>query len=339
MQLTPHTFATHEADSADDIAMDAYSKAVGGAVKTVGPSVVNIEVKTNGWRSPSGESRGPVRGSGSGFVITPDGFAVTNSHVVNHASEIHVTFADGMKRTARLIGEDPDTDLAVIRIDTVHTLAPARLGDSSKLNVGQLAIAIGNPLGFSTTVTAGVVSATSRSMRAGTGRMIDDVIQTDAALNPGNSGGPLVDSSGRVIGVNTAVIMGSQGICFAIPVNTVKWVAGKLIQDGHVKRTWIGIAGQNVPLPRQAVRFYELASNTGVMVASIEPTGPASVSPLRAGDVIVELNTKPVASIDALQRLLTEVAEQVGHDTTVTLSVLRDQTKVELQVKPEIRPR
>ena len=332
----------------DGEAMDAYSKAVSGAVKAVGPSVINIEVRTPGWQGKGGSPRGEVRGGGSGFIISSDGFAVTNSHVVAGATDIRVTFADGMRRSARLIGQDPDTDLAVIRIDTVHSLTPAVLGASDALVVGQLAIAIGNPLGFAATVTAGVVSATARSMRASTGRMIDNVIQTDAALNPGNSGGPLVDSLGRVIGVNTAVIMGSQGICFAVPVNTVKWVAGHLIKDGHVKRSRLGIAGQNIPLPRKLVRFYELAHPTGVMIVGLDPEGPAAGSDLRQGDIIVEIHAGtvagedtgdesdpqviPIASLDDLQRTLTH--DRAGVD--LTLAILRDEQKQSVIVRPVI---
>jgi S1-C subfamily serine protease len=286
--------------------LDAYSHAVVHAAEEVGQSVVNIEVRGGGKR----------QGSGSGFVITPDGFVLTNSHVVHGADKIEVTLADGRRPDASLIGDDPDTDLAVVRVYAPH-LHPVRLGASRNIRVGQLAIAIGNPYGFQCTVTAGVVSALGRSFRASTGRLIDDIIQTDAALNPGNSGGPLVDSRGEVIGVNTAVILPAQGICFAIGIDTAKHVAGWLIKDGKIRRSYIGVGGQNTPLHRRLVRHYQLSANSGVLVIGVAPNSPAARAGLAEGDVIVELNGQPVPSIDALHKFLT--GDQIGTEAKLTI--------------------
>lgn len=305
--------------------LDAYSNAVIGAVDRVSPSVVNIDTRRLA-RSGERESRG----SGSGFVVTPDGFAITNSHVVNGADRIDVGFADGTRLPATLVGEDPDTDIAVIKIDSRRALAYAKLGESRRLRVGQIAIAIGNPYGFNTTVTTGVISATARSMRSRTGRLIDNILQTDAALNPGNSGGPLVDSNGFVIGVNTAVVLPAQGICFAIPIDTASWIAGKLIRDGKISRSRIGIAGQNIPLPRQMLRYFELLGETAVIVSGLEEGGPADRAGVQEGDVIVELNQERITSIDDLQRELTE--ERVGQ--SMKLGVIRAQEKIDLVVVP-----
>ena len=269
-------------------------------------------------------------GSGSGFVFTPDGFILTNSHVVHRASRLGVTLPDGRSFEAHLIGEDPDTDLAVIRV-TADGLVPATLGDSKSIRVGQLVVAIGNPYGFQCTVTAGVVSALGRSLRSHSGRLIDDVVQTDAALNPGNSGGPLVTSRGEVIGVNTAVILPAQGLCFAIAINTAKHVAGLLIRNGKIRRGHIGVAGQNVTLQRRLVHQHSLAVTSGILVISVEPKGPAHRAGLREGDVIVAYGSHPVASIDELHRLLTE--EQVG--TKIGLTFLRSGEKLTLEVVPE----
>nr|MBA2645370.1 trypsin-like peptidase domain-containing protein [Pyrinomonadaceae bacterium] len=300
----------------DDVELlDAYSQAVVSVAESVSPSVVNIEVhnrtnsnaETNARRRGGGERDN--RGSGSGFVFTPDGFILTNSHVVHNAAKIEATLADGRRLNAVMVGDDPETDLAVIRINGAN-LVPAQLGDSQTIRPGQLVVAIGNPYGFQCTVTAGVVSALGRSLRSRSGRLIDDIIQTDAALNPGNSGGPLVNSLGKVIGVNTAMILPAQGICFAIAVNTAKYVAGQLIKEGRVRRSHIGVAGQNVPLPRRVVRFHQLPIETGILVVSIEPGSPAQKSQMLEGDMIVGCAGQPVAGIDDLHRLLTE--ERVG---------------------------
>jgi len=317
---------------ADDQLLDAYSKAVTAAAEKVSPSVVNIEVAQRLDHQYPSSARAPAerRASGSGFVFTPDGFILTNSHVVHRASELGITLSDGRRFAAQLIGEDPDTDLAVIRINA-GGFVPADLGDSKSIRVGQLAIAIGNPYGFQCTVTAGVISALGRSLRSQSGRLIDDVIQTDAALNPGNSGGPLVNSRGEVIGVNTAVILPAQGLCFATAINTAKLVAGLLIRSGKIRRGFIGVAGQNVMLPRRLVREHEIAFASGVLVISLEPAGPASRAGLEKGDVIVAYGNAPVASIDDLHRQLTE--EQLGRG--VKLTILRRGKKLELDVVPE----
>ena len=300
---------------ADHELLDAYSRAVTGAASRITPSVVNIEV--------------PKRGSGSGFFFTPDGFILTNSHVVSGAASVNVTLLDGERFDASVVGDDPHSDLAVIRVSAPRQIA-ARLGDSDAIQPGQLAIAVGNPYGFQCTVTAGVVSALGRTMRAKSGRLIDSVIQTDAALNPGNSGGPLVDSRGDVIGVNTAVIAMAQGICFAIGINTAKFVASRLIRDGRITRSYIGVAGQNVPLHRRIVRFYDLQSEGGVLVMSVEKGSPAERADLREGDVIIAYGDRNVATVDDLHRILTE--EQVGIDAQLT--VLRVTEKLVTTVVP-----
>jgi S1-C subfamily serine protease len=317
----------------DSPLLDAYSNAVVGAAENLSPSVVKIDVAQSA-RSRSGEPRERQSG-GSGFVFTPDGLILTNSHVVHDATRIQVSFADGRRFPAHTIGDDPSTDLAIVRVDIPNNDAPsliaAPLGDSQKLRVGQLAIAIGNPYGFQYTVTAGVVSAMGRSLRSYSGRMIDDVIQTDASLNPGNSGGPLVTSDGHVIGVNTATIMGAQGLCFAIGINTAKFVAGRLLQDGRIRRSYIGVEAQTVPLHRRLVRFYNLPQETGVVVSSVTAGSPAQKAGLREGDLIVALDGKPIAGVDDLHRLLTDA--RVGVSSTLT--VLRWTDKLELKVIPE----
>jgi S1-C subfamily serine protease len=307
----------------DDELLDAYSQTVTAVAELVSPSVVNIEIR----HLRRGRGGG---GSGSGFVVTPDGFIVTNSHVVHGADTISVALPDGRRLQAELIGDDPGTDLAVVR---VHGDAgpPVRFGDSKRIRVGQLVVAIGNPYGFQCTVTAGVVSALGRSLRGAGGRLIDDVVQTDAALNPGSSGGPLVDSRGRVIGVNTAIIRPAQGLCFAIASRTAEFVAGRLIRDGRIRRAWIGMAGQNVPLPRRVVRFHGLVAESGVRVMSVEPDSPAAGAGLREGDVVIGFNDAAVGGIDDLQRLLTE--ERVG--TRSRLAVLRGTERLELPVAAE----
>jgi S1-C subfamily serine protease len=312
---------SNEAAISDGELLDAYSQAVIGAAEKVSPSVVNIEVSTADRR------RG---GSGSGFVFTPDGFLLTNSHVVHSASKIEVTLLDGRRGEAQLIGDDPETDLAVIRINAPNLMSVA-FGDSNKIRVGQLAIAIGNPYGFQYSVTAGVVSALGRSLRSGTGRLIDNVIQTDAALNPGNSGGPLVNSRGEVIGVNTAVILPAQGICLATAINTAKFVAGQLIKEGRVRRSYIGVAGQAVPLRRRLVRYHNLAVESGILVVSTEPGGPSSKAGVQEGDVIVAYDDLPIASIDDLHRLLTD--QKVGVKSNLT--VIRRNEKLTLSIMPE----
>jgi S1-C subfamily serine protease len=313
-------------EDSDDRLLDAYSQAVTGAADRVSPSVVNIEVSGMRRGRPAREARA----TGSGFVFTPDGFLLTNSHVVHGAGEIRVMLPDGRAVQGSLIGDDPDTDLAVVRIDT-SGLIPARLGNSGALRVGQLAIAIGNPYGFQCTVTAGVISALGRSLRSTSGRLIDNVIQTDAALNPGNSGGPLVSSRGRVIGVNTAVILPAQGICFAIGVNTAIFVASKLIKDGRIRRGYLGVAGQTVPIARRLARFHRLAAESGVLAASVEEGSPAEHAGLTSGDIILAYDHRPTASVDDLHRLLTET--QLG--ARGTLTVLRRHEIRQLTVIPE----
>jgi len=262
-------------------------------------------------------------------VFTPDGLILTNSHVVHGAGTIHVALPDGRRLPADLVGEDPDTDLAVVRV-SASGLPVVQLGDSRAVKVGQLVVAFGNPYGFQATVTAGVVSALGRSLRSRSGRLMDDIIQTDAALNPGNSGGPLVNSRGEVIGVNTAVILPAQGLCFAIAANTAQFVVGRLIRDGRIRRSYVGVAGQNTPLARQIVRFYDLHVSAGVRVASIEPDSPASRSALREGDVIVGFGGHDVESIDQLHRVLTE--DRIGVSTP--LVVIRGTEKLEIDVTP-----
>jgi S1-C subfamily serine protease len=313
----------------DGALLDAYSAAVVAASERVGPAVVHVEVAQTP-RSTGSEAR---RGSGSGFVFTPDGFILTNSHVVHGARPIHVSFADGSSYEADLVGDDPDTDVAVIRI-TGHQLPAVALGSSKALRVGQLAIAIGNPYGFQHTVTAGVVSALGRSLRAVTGRLIDDVIQTDAALNPGNSGGPLVNSKGEVIGVNTAIIPFAQGICFATAIDTAKWVVEQLLQFGRVRRGYLGVAGATVALSRRAVRYHELDAQSGVRVESVEPSGTARRAGIEPGDIIIRYDGERVAGVDDLQRTLT--AERIGKATTVTL--LRRAQKLELPIQADELP-
>jgi S1-C subfamily serine protease len=331
---TPETSAGGGAALRDEELLDAYSQAVISAAEKVSPSVVNIEVHRGpaGGRGRDGQRTRPEPrrgGSGSGLIFTPDGFILTNSHVVDGAAGIEVTLGDGRAAPAELVGDDPETDLAVIRISAPN-LVPAALGDSQTIRAGQLVVAIGNPYGFQCTVTAGVVSALGRSLRTRTGRLIDDIIQTDAALNPGNSGGPLVTSRGEVVGVNTAVILPAQGICFAIAINTAKFVAAQLIKEGRVRRSYIGVAGQNVPLPRRLVRFYRLPVSTGLLVVSVERESPAERAGLREGDVIIGCDGRDIAGIDDLHRLLTD--ERVG--IPVPLDVIRRTEKLVLRIEP-----
>jgi S1-C subfamily serine protease len=307
----------------EDELLDAYSRAVTRAAEQVSPAVVNVEV---------GDQRGS-RGTGSGFLFTPDGLILTNSHVVHRASRVDVTLTDGRRMQADLVGEDPDTDLAVLRIDAPG-LAPVPLGDSRSLRVGQVVIAIGNPYGFQYSVTAGVVSALGRSLRTRSGRLIDDVIQTDAALNPGNSGGPLVTAQGKAVGVNTAVVLPAQGLCFAIPISTAKFVAGRLIKDGKIRRGYLGLGGQNVPIPRRLVRAHRLTAETGILVVSVEAGGPAKRAGLAEADIIVRYGVQPVAGIDDLHRLL--IDEEVGVRSTLT--ILRAAELVTLDIVPGESP-
>ena len=286
--------ALPERSGADAALLDAYSSAVVQAVETVGPAVVRLDVAD--------------QGSGSGFLFTSDGLLVTNSHVVRGATHAGVTFADGRKARGEVLGDDPDTDLAIVRV-AGNRLPFAQLADSSLVRVGQIAIAIGNPYGFDCTVTAGVVSALGRSLRANSGRLmppIDDVLQTDAALNPGNSGGPLVTSRCEVIGVNTAMIMPAQGLSFAIASNTVRLVISRLLRDGRIRRSYIGVAGSKAAVPRQIARHLSLAVASGVRVESVEPHTPAAAAGLHPRDLIIALDGRPVTGIDDLQKLLTE---------------------------------
>lgn len=312
----------------DSVLLDAYSQAVVSAAERISPSVVKIDITQTG-RSRSGEPR-ERQGGGSGFVFTPDGLILTNSHVVHGATRIGVSLPDGRRFPAHTIGDDPATDLAVIRIDAPH-LPAAPLGDSQGLRVGQLVIAIGNPYGFQYTVTAGVVSALGRSLRSYSGRLIEDVIQTDASLNPGNSGGPLATSDGLVVGVNTATIMGAQGLCFAIGINTAKFVAGRILQHGKIRRSYIGVEAQTVPLHRRLVRFYDLPKESGVVTMSVENGSPAQRAGLRESDVIIALDGMPVAGVDDLHRLLTDA--KVGLSSSMT--ILRWTEKLELKIVPE----
>ncbi len=309
--------------SSEDEAQDAYSRVVTSVAESLSPSVVRIETE-------EGRGRG---GSGSGFIFTPDGFIVTNSHVVHGASRIKVLTPEAGGFTAQLIGEDPDTDLALLRIDA-PALQAVRLGDSRKIRVGQLVVAIGNPYGFQYTVTAGVVSALGRSLRSQSGRLIEDVIQTDAALNPGNSGGPLVNAHGEVIGVNTATIRPAQGLCFAISINTAQFIAGKLIREGVVRRSYIGVQAQTAGVNLTIARHHNLAHASGALVLGAEPGSPAQRAGLLEGDVIVSLEDNPVAGVDVLHRLLSE--DRIG--TATKLTVLRGSRKLEVVVTPVIRP-
>jgi S1-C subfamily serine protease len=307
--------------------LDAYSQAVMGVVDGVGPAVVSVGViRRMTARGRDGRAvpyQAP--GSGSGVIVAPDGYIITNSHVVEEAERLQVTFADGRELRAQLVGSDPETDTAVIRVPA-SGLPSAELGDSEGLRVGQLVIAIGNPFGFQATVTTGVVSALGRTLRSESGRLIENVIQTDAALNPGNSGGPLVDSRGRVVGINTAIIQFAQGICFAIPVNTVRWVVGQLIGSGRVHRAFLGISGFRRPIARRLVRHLGLPAESGVAVTGVEAGSPASAAGLREGDVIVILDDHRVADIDDLQRLLGRA--ELG--STLRLTVLRGVERVDL---------
>ncbi|OXC78695.1 S1C family serine protease [Caballeronia sordidicola] len=312
----------------DEALLDAYSQTVIGALERVQQAVAFISVER---RLPGDKSgRGAQGGSGSGFIFTPDGYLLTNSHVVHGATQIRVTLADGALFFADLVGDDPDSDLAVLRIGSADALPHVELGESGKLRVGQIAIAVGNPLGLVQTVTTGVVSALGRSLRSNSGRMIYDVIQTDAALNPGNSGGPLINSAGQVIGVNTAIIAGAQAISFATAIDTAKWVIMQLFAHGRVRRAYIGVAGTTTPISRRVQRYFELPSASGVHVMEVVKASPAALGGLRTDDRIVAIDTLAVDSVDSLQRSLD--ASRI--DRTVKVTVLRGTQKLELEVTP-----
>ena len=314
----PISAGTDLGQNPDLALLDAYSQAVVSAVQHVGPAVVHIQVR-----------QGRSSATGSGFAFTPDGFILTNSHVVHGASEIIAATSTGERFEAELVGDDPDTDLAVVRGG--HGLVSVPLGSSRKLTVGQLVIAIGNPLGFQHTVTAGVVSALGRTMRSHSGRLIDGVIQTDAALNPGSSGGPLVDSRRQVVGVNTATIMGAQGICFAIGADTAEFVASRLIRDGRIRRSYIGVTGQGVALHRRLVRYYDLPVETGLLLLNIVAGSPADRAGLHQRDVVVRFAGKPIASVDDLHRMLTDERTGVSCD----VEVVRGTELLKLVVTPQ----
>jgi S1-C subfamily serine protease len=305
--------------------LDAYSHAVTGVADAVGPAVVRVEVRN---------AKGRPAGVGSGVVIAPDGLVLTNAHVVEGAKEVHLQDAEGRVMDARKLGEDPDSDLALLRAGAVRDLPSARLGDSKALRRGQLVVAIGNPLGFESTVTAGVISALGRSLRSKNGRLIEDVIQTDAALNPGNSGGPLVSSRGEVVGINTAVILGAQGICFAVASNTAQFVLSELIQHGRVRRAYVGVSAQTAPVPRRHARAAGIDNATGAMIAALESNGPAAEAGLMSLDTIVRADSVAVTGVDDLIRLLN--GERIGR--SVTIEVLRRGALRSFAVTPTERP-
>jgi S1-C subfamily serine protease len=314
------------ADPADVDLLDAYSRAVIGAVDLVSPAVVGIEVT---HRSRGSERDRTRQAAGSGFLFTPDGLIITNSHVIERAEKVSVSLSDGHSHEADLIGDDPATDLAVVRISG-GPFPWISLGDSSRVRVGQVVVALGSPYGFQCSVTSGVVSALGRSLRGRTGRLVDDVIQTDAALNPGNSGGPLVTTNGEVIGVNTAIIVPAQGLSFAITSNIVRFVASQLLRDGRVRRSYIGVAGEKVPLPRRLARAHALATDSGIRVAAVEPNSPAAAAGIRVGDVLVKFDGRFVTGVDELHRLLDE--DRIGRPAEITL--LRAMDFVKLPIVP-----
>ena len=321
----------HSDAKRDRSALDDYSRTVTGVAAKVSPSVVRIEAAGRP-QTGRGTAHDQAIGSGSGFVVTPDGFILTNSHVVADAKRIAVSLLDGRQLQAQLVGDDPDSDLAVVRIYD-SGLPAVGFGDSSRLVVGQIAIAIGNPYSLDCTISADVISALGRSLRTKSGRLVDDVVQTDAALNPGNSGGPLCDANGAVIGVNTAAIMPAQGICFAIAANSAVFVMGKLIHEGRIRRSYLGIAGQTVPLHRRVVRFHELETETGVFVTSVATGSPADRAGVRPGDLLVAYGNQTLAGVDDLHRVLTE--DKAGVESHLT--VVRATEKLSLLVRPVMR--
>jgi S1-C subfamily serine protease len=326
-----HTTAKHlqVLQESDDQLLDAYSTSVSRAAELLSRSVVNIEIEQV---AKSGHGKRTVGGSGSGFVFTPDGYIFTNSHVVNAAESIKVTLPDGQSVQGTLVGEDPHSDLAVIRV-WAPGLVPVVLGDSRTLKPGHLVVAVGSPYGFQSTVTAGVVSALGRSMRAQTGRLIDNIIQTDAALNPGNSGGPLANSRGEVIGVNTAVILPAQGICFAVPINSAKSIAVALMRDGYIRRAYLGIGVQNIELRRKLSRFHEIENNGAVLILSVESNGPAEKAGLQDGDAIITINGHPINNVDELHRLLLETSD----NGSCTVTVVRHSQKMDFACVPLLK--
>jgi S1-C subfamily serine protease len=309
--------------ASDAILLDAYSRTVSGVIDQVGPAVVRVEVPLAG--RPDGRG-----GVGSGVVITPDGLILTNSHVVAGNRRLRVATPDGRTLNAELLGEDPDSDIALLRADSQTAMTAARLGNSKTMRRGQLVVAIGNPLGFESTATAGIVSAVGRSLRSRTGRLIEDIIQTDAALNPGNSGGPLLDSKGEIIGINTAIIMGTQGLCFAVASNTAQFVLLELLAHGRVRRASIGIAAQTAPIPRRIAYAAGLNQTSGALVASLDPSGPAAHSGLTSGDMIVSLDGVRITGVDDVIRILD--AGRIGQSLTV--EAVRGGAKHKLAVVP-----
>lgn len=311
----------------DEALLDAYSTAVVGVVETVSPAVVHIEV--------AGERQGrAANGSGSGVIVSPDAIVLTNNHVVEGASRITLTLADGRQFRARMIGRDQETDLAVLRGETAETLPPARLADSKRVRPGQIAIAIGNPLGFQSTVTAGIVSAVGRSLRGSNGRLIGDVIQTDASLNPGNSGGPLVSSAAEVIGINTAMIAGAQGICFSVAANTARHALSQILAHGRVRRGRIGIVGEQVPMPRRLRDLAGITQASGVLVRDVATGSPADAGGVKTGDIVVGLDELPVTGVDDIMRLLD--ANRINRE--VAIKILRGAEQVWARVTPDERP-
>jgi S1-C subfamily serine protease len=313
---------TREQKKADEELLDAYSRAVIHVVEKIGPSVVAIGVRKSNKQKSIGEE-----GAGSGLIIAPDGFVLTNNHVIENTKEVEVTTTDGQVLNAQIVGTDPYTDLAIVKVSSSR-LIHSELGDSDRLKVGQIAIAIGNPYGFQNTVSAGVISALGRTLRSRSGRLIENVIQTDVALNPGNSGGPLVDSKGLVIGINTAIIYMAQGISFSIPSNTVRWVVSELVGHGRVRRAFIGIAAQAIPLNRRQQLGLHKSSTTVVQIISVDPKGPAAHSGLRAGDFVLTINSEEVSSPDDIHHILSKFPPR----SSVSITILRNRQTLEIEI-------